>query len=92
MALKQNHTTFELSDGSTHGPLRIVFADKVQYERTAKANGWSMQDEFRLQSFLTWHAAKRSGTTELSYEDFMGELVDIQFDAQVEVGDEPDPT
>lgn len=95
MALKQNHSTFELADGTTHGPIRVVFADKVQYERSAKANGWAMTDEFRLQGFLTWHAAKRTGVTDLSYDDFTEQLIDIQFDAQVDAQedtDEADPT
>ncbi|MGO1957217.1 hypothetical protein [Microbacterium sp.] len=92
MALKQNHTTFELEDGRTLGPVRVIFADKIQYERSAKANNWSMRDEVHLQMFLTWHAAKREGVITLTFEEFSEQLIDIKFDAQVEVGEETDPT
>lgn len=92
MALKQNHTTFELEDGTTVGPVRVIFADKIQFEKSAKANGWSTEDAIHLQSFLTWHAAKREGLISATYEEFTAQLIDIKFDSQVDVGEAVDPT
>lgn len=91
--IRKNTVTVELTDGTILGPERVIFADKLRLERTARASNWDMsRDEFRVQSFLSWAALER--TKQLAegtgYEQFLEQLVDIQFNA--DAGDDADPT
>lgn len=89
--MNRNRSTAELLDGTVLGPVRILFADKLRYEKAAKANGWELQ-EFRLQGFLTWAALNREGHTQLTYEEFIGQLADIEFEAGYQDAPSDDPT
>ena len=90
MAMKKMSTTFELNDGAVHGPIRVIFADKIQWEKSSRANGWP-ESEFTLQSFLTWHAAKRTGITTMGYEEFLDSLIDIQIENKEDEESDGDP-
>lgn len=89
--MRRSTVMVEMSDGSVYGPERVIFADKMQFERSARANNWKLTDEFRLQSFLSWAVLKRLGTLDLAYDQFMEQLVDIAFTGDAEDDDE-DPT
>lgn len=78
--MNRNRSTAELLDGTVLGPVRVLFADKLRYEKTAKAQGWDVQ-EFRLQGFLTWAALTRAGLTALDYDGFLSQVADIDFEA-----------
>lgn len=89
MALIKQHAQFELQDGTVSEPIRIIFADKVQLERTARAERWDLEQDFtKVNSLLTWSAARRTGITELDYETFCAQLVDCI----VERAGDVDPT
>lgn len=68
---------FEDQHGVEHGPFRIGLADKLQYERTAKARGWDAEaDSITSDVFLVWHASKRAGAHDLSFEEFTSTMTD----------------
>lgn len=82
--------TVEMQDGSVLGPERVIFADKMRLERSAKANKWDIgRDEFRTQSFLAWAALNRTKATELGYDLFLEQLIDVVFEADAQVDDDP---
>ena len=79
MATKMNKLVgyFEDAQGVEHGPYRITLQDKLQYEKTAKARKWDAEEDgMTSNAFLTWHAAKRLGEVDLSFEDFIGTVID----------------
>lgn len=90
--IRQNRITVELADGTVVGPVRVIFADKLRLERTARASNWDIsRDEFRVQSFLAWAALNRTGDLAegVGYEQFLEQLIDIQFDANSEADEDP---
>lgn len=90
MLVKQ-HTQFELADGTVSEPIRVVFADKVQLERTARAERWDLEKDFtKVNSLLAWSAAKRTGAIapDLAYSEFVAQLVDCVVERDGDV----DPT
>lgn len=84
--LKKSLISVELMDGTIIGPERIIFADKIRLERTARANGWDMsRDEMRMGSFFAYAALERIGqlpTEGMSYEDLLPEILDLQVTAE----------
>lgn len=96
--MKQNLITVELLDGTVQGPIRVLFADKIRYERAARANQWGATEEIRLQGFLAWAALERTGQTTESYEAWLELVADVHFQTGVDpaatggADDEPDPT
>lgn len=68
---------YEDEQGTEHGPFRISLADKLQYEKTAKARKWDAEaDSITSDVFLVWHASKRAGAHDLSFEQFTTQMVD----------------
>ena len=91
MALNKSFAQFELADGTVSDEIRIIFADKVQLERTARAERWDMEKDFtKVNSLLTWAAAKRSGAIpeDWSYQTFVANVVDLA----IEKAGDVDPT
>lgn len=91
--MRRTMITVELTDGKILGPERVIFADKMRLERSAKANKWDIgRDEFRTQSFLAWAALERTKATTLKYDDFLDKLTDVVFEANAQDEDGEDPT
>lgn len=68
---------FEDATGTEHGPYRITLADKLQYEKTAKARKWDAEDDsITSDVFLVWHASKRSGAHTLTFAEFTEQMID----------------
>ncbi len=86
--MQKTHVAAEMLDGTTHGPVRLLFADKLRYENSAKANGWTFKDEMRLQSFLTWAALERNKLIDMKYIEFLEQVADVSFNVE---DDEEDP-
>jgi len=92
-SIRRTVISAELTDGSILGPERVIFADKLRLEKSARANNWDInRDEFRVQSFLAFAAFDRThqlpeGT---GYEAFLELLVDLEFVARA--GGDEDPT
>lgn len=78
--IKKQFGIYELND-EVHR-VRIGLKSKLQYETTAKARKWGDAEEqpFNAMAFWIWHAAKDRGLHELSFEDFIDEVVDIAVD------------
>lgn len=68
---------FELADGTKGEGIRIILKDKLQYERTARVKNWNPEkDFFSFGAFLAWHASKREGLHELTFEDFTDKAIE----------------
>lgn len=68
---------FELEDGTKGEGIRIILKDKLQYERTARVKKWDPEkDFFSFGAFLAWHASKREGLHELTFEDFTDKAIE----------------
>lgn len=81
--------TVELQEGVELGPIRIIHADKIALEKTARARNWDVEKNFATtNAFLGWAAAKRTGDYIGTFEDFLAVLVDVA----VERGEAVDPT
>ena len=89
MKLTPQYAIAELQDGTVTEPMRIMQADKLALERTAKAQGWDLaEDGITTNVFLAWRGATRAGYTQAQFEDFSNQLVDLSI-----VNGEPlDPT
>lgn len=84
-------TTVEMLDGTIYGPVRILYADKMKCERSARANGWDLtRDEITLRAFLSWAALTRTAKITMSYEEFIDQVADI--DAESVRAEDSDPT
>ena len=54
--------------------LPITFQDKLAYERTSRARKWTEADNpITTNGFLAWHAAKRLGRLDMTFEEFCAE-------------------
>lgn len=98
MALKAMFADIELNDGSVH-TVRVMLQDKLQFERTSRTHGWTEEkDPVTSNLFLGWAAAKRTGITEVGFDQFKNsECVDFQLHqdappADDEAAVELDPT
>lgn len=93
--LKKNLVAVELTNGDVIGPERIIFADKIRLERTARANGWDLsRDEIRMGSFFAYAVLERIGQLPregMTYEELLPELIDVQVSSE-EPSDDEDPT
>lgn len=68
---------YEDENGTEHGPFRINLHDKLQYEKTAKARNWDAEaDSITSDVFLVWHASRRTGAHNLTFEQFTDQMVD----------------
>ena len=91
MALNKQFAQYELTDGTVSDAIRIIFADKVQLERVARAERWDLEKDWtKVNSLLAWTAAKRTGAipAKLTYDQFVDQLVDCL----VERAGDVDPT
>lgn len=85
----KQHVTVELVGDLVCGPERIIHADKIALERTAKARNWVVEKNFATtNAFLAWAVLKRTGDYVGSFEEFLEVLVDVY----VERGEAVDPT
>lgn len=93
MALKAMYADIELANGTTH-TVRVLLADKLAFERTARVHGWTEEkDPVTSNLFLGWAAAKRSGITKASFDDFKNdECVDFLLHNETPAGETDDPT
>lgn len=93
-ALTRTYISVELEDGTTHEDLRILFKDVAAFMKAARINKWNEDDAVVQQVFTAWHAGKRLGLWDCTYEQFRDEqLVDLD-GARVKVTDDEteDPT
>lgn len=87
--------SFELLDGTKGDDIRVTLKDKLQYERTAKVKKWNPEkDFFSFGAFLAWHASKRDGLHDLTFEDFTDKALDatVKGDDSDDVPDEREDT
>lgn len=90
--MKKQIGSFELENGTVVENIRIGLKDKLQLERTARVRSWEPEkDVFTTTAFLVWHAAKRLGHTELSYDDFVKDVEDAQLSFDEDPATEVDP-
>lgn len=76
--MRKAMTTVEMEDGTIHGPVRILYIDKLKCERAARNNQWDMQtDEITLSGFLAWAALTRTGVVTMPYEEFIESVADV---------------
>ena len=59
--------------------VRVTLPSKLQWSKTAKANGWDFEDP-QQNAFVAWHAATRAGLIEeMTYEEFCsGGVLDVE--------------
>lgn len=89
MAIIKQFVTVELADGSVIGPVRIIHADKILLEKTARNRGWDVEKQFATtNAFMGWAAAKRAGEYPGSFEEFLDVLIAVEVDR----GEPVDPT
>ncbi|MGQ4576146.1 hypothetical protein ACUH93_07040 [Dermabacteraceae bacterium P7006] len=82
--IQRVHAVIEFNDGRMIGPVRIILADKIQWSRTARVNNWDTQDETLILAFAAWHAAKRVGLIDMTYEEFVEQTADVYPDIKNE--------
>jgi hypothetical protein len=99
MSLKANYANVEYTgtDGEavTVQDVRIIFADRLRFEKTAKARGWDPEKQpMTSAGFISWAALNRSGQFPGSYEDFLNVVIDVEIDDVKSQGadDTDDPT
>lgn len=78
-----------LADGSVIEDLQTVNYDMIMYERTRDKQKpkWPTMEDGRIfwLTFVAWHAAKRTGATEMTFEQWERDAWDISV-----ASDEPD--
>lgn len=80
--LKQT-ITIEYTDGTITDPTRITLADKLAWEKTARARGWTVEtDTVTMNAFLAWAGQKRLGEYTHSFDEFLKQVTDISVDAE----------
>lgn len=72
MSITPTYVHVEMSDGTQH-TARILLADRMALERTAKIRKWDMEaDAITVNTFSAWAAMKRMGLYTDTYEAFSG--------------------
>ena len=79
----------EMTDG-TEFVVRHTMPDRIRWDENRKRHGWepATDSPFFAQTFVTWAAAKREGKTDLGWDEFKVQCVDVQpveVDAEVDV-------
>lgn len=96
MAIKPAYANVELDDGRLFESVRVIYADRLAFERTAKARRWDPETQpFTTAGFLAWAALRRSGLYAGTYDQFLAAVVDVQLDDKTSDPDEDadsDPT
>lgn len=99
--IKPSYAAVELEDGTAFSGVRVTFQSRRALERTMKAQGWSTDDNvFTISAFLAWHASKKAGKHQLSWDAFLNALVDCELrqpgdttpEEAADVDDELSPT
>lgn len=84
-----------LNNGEQH-TVQLMIPDQIQWSRTARARGWSPDDEILAQTFMVWHALKRAGLYTDSWEQFSERdavwAAEHEDDEDEQVPSEQDPT
>jgi hypothetical protein len=91
--MRKLFVAYELADG-TEGTARVLIADKLRFENTARANSWPVEDGPRSVAVMTYSALTRThaipeGTTFDAFTE--GILIDAQLLDHAE-DTTPDPT
>ncbi|MFD2674988.1 hypothetical protein [Gulosibacter bifidus] len=83
--------TAKLETGNTF-TVSPKFADKIAFEQyLANRNiGNIATNVFRMQAFCTWRAGKRDGHIDMTLDDFMNQLVEIDVTEAPAIDDEAD--
>ena len=80
--IRRTLISVEMQDGTRYLDRRVLFADKIRLEKTARNNKWDItRDEFTVQAFLAWAALNREGEISDTYEAFLERVADISFTA-----------
>lgn len=77
--MKKVFADIELANGE-QVTVRVTLPSKLQWSKTARANGWEFDDP-QQNAFVAWHAAKLQGLIPetVTYEAFCnGEAVDVE--------------
>lgn len=86
----RTYLTLQLEGDIVHEDVLIIYRDRAAYMKTARINNWDTKDQARAQAFLGWHAAKRLGLLDMTFEAFETEhLVDID-GAEIKVAEDTD--
>jgi hypothetical protein len=92
--MRRLNVTAELSDGRTL-EAKTTVADTMLWERTARKHKWSLNVQDNPQTwetFLGWAAIKRTGQTDLGYEAFCDEALEITVTVPDDEGADVGPT
>lgn len=90
MTMPRSFVDVEMPDGAIHENIRVTFADKRAWEKTARARGWDPErDQVTLAGFLAWAALTRCQLipADTKYTDFADTVVDVV----MHQGDPTDP-
>lgn len=80
--IRRTLISVEIQDGTRYLDRRVLFADKIRLEKTARNNKWDItRDEFTVQAFLAWAVLNREGEISDTYETFLEKVADISFTA-----------
>lgn len=83
----------ELLDGTVLGPVRILAADKIAAESSARKQRWHWDDNPRIHTLMGFYAARRTGLTNAAnYDEFMEQLADFSISNDDGQDDDEDPT
>ena len=86
------YAAVEMSNGFGWEDVRIILADRLALEKTAKARGWDVEHHpQQAASFMAWAALTRLGEYSETFEHFLNATIDVQLDDAKETGD-VDPT
>lgn len=81
----------QLQDGTSWENVPLTLSTKLAYERSARANRWTPDDNpFTTTAFFSWHAARAAGAHSLSWDEFLAAALDVgvEQDETVAGGDE----
>lgn len=93
MAMLKKFVSVELTDGTIHDDMRVLFADRAAAERTFTARKWDPNTHnVKTTGFLAWLAAKRLGYTSATWDEFEPQIVDAVLEVDDGTDDDEDPT
>ena len=92
--MKRLDVRAELPDGRVL-ETKTTVADTMLWERTARKHKWSLnisENPQTWETFIGWAAIKRSGQTDLGYEAFCAEALELTVTIPEGTDGEVDPT
>ncbi|MCB4209162.1 hypothetical protein [Arthrobacter sp. UM1] len=97
MNIKKQWAFAELKDGRIFEGVRVGVQSKLQFEVSARANGWSLETTpIHASIFLAWHATREAGLHALEWSQFVAESIDAGITEKApetpEIGQFTDPT